>query len=660
MTRHLRNRELLISDIILLVLAAYLSYVLRLERLDLTRHWRDFEIFTLVTLLITPLVFRFTGIYSRYWPYASVNELLLLIGAISVSGLATGVVSMASVRLISAPPVPRSIPFIFLLLGLALTAGPRLAVRMLMRPQREMRVNDRALNVLVIGAGEAGSMMVRELQRNAHLNMKVAGFVDDDRKKHGVRIHGIPVLGDRHEIPQLVQEHNIGQVIIAMPTAPGKTIREIASICEQTRVQTKIMPGVYELLGGRVSVKQLRDVQIEDLLRRELVATEIAAVTELVRGRRVLITGGGGSIGSELCRQLIRCGPSDLVVLGHGENSIFDIYGELRRQKYREGDKCEGMGLSYVHTVIADIRFTDRIRSVFEEHRPEIVFHAAAHKHVPLMEANPIEAVTNNILGTRNLLDAALAVGVERFVMISSDKAVNPSSIMGVCKRAAELLVHQAARMSGKPYVAVRFGNVLGSRGSVVHTFRRQIAAGGPVTITHPDMTRYFMTIPEAVQLVLQAAVMGQGSEVFLLDMGEPVKIVDLARDLIELSGLEVGRDIDIIFTSLRPGEKLFEELFVPGERYSRTRHKKIFVAGNTDEDVKPAAFESHCLNEQIERLEDAVRRDDRLEVVELLKALVPQFQPSNPDWQSRLAAGKMLEPTSVNTPFLSAPEYQF
>ena len=316
-------------------------------------------------------------------------------------------------------------------------------------------------------------------------------------------------------------------------------MRDIVTYCEQVSVPTKTMPGLYEMLGGTVSVNQLRDVQIEDLLRREPVQTDIEAVRRLIVGKRVLVTGGGGSIGSEICRQILRFGPSDLVVLGHGENSIFDICAQLDRQLTAMTGAPGGAAqpAPRVHPVIADIRFPDRIQGVFEQHRPEIVFHAAAHKHVPLMEINPTEAISNNVLGTRNLLDAAMTTGVEGFVMISTDKAVRPKSVMGASKRVAELLVHQTACEMGKPYVAVRFGNVLGSRGSVLQTFKQQIAAGGPITITHPDMKRYFMTIPEAVQLVLQAAVLGKGGEVFMLDMGEPVKIVNLAQDLIESVG---------------------------------------------------------------------------------------------------------------------------
>lgn len=655
----IRNRQYLLIDIVLLALAAYLSYVLRLDGTNLNRHWPNFAIFTVTALVITPVIFRWTGVYSRYWRYASIDELRLLTVAMTASVIATSCISISVAKLGALQqPIPRSVPFIFLLLALAATAGPRLAVRLTANPHREKPEKTPLLNVIVMGAGDAGSMIVRELQKNTHLGMTVIGLLDDDRTKYGKYIYGVPVLGSRQMISQLATERSIGQVIIAMPTAPGKTIREIVEICEQAGVQARTIPGVFELLGGTVSVNQLRNVQIEDLLRREPVSSDSDALSELIRGKRVLITGGGGSIGSELCRQILRHGPSDLVVLGHGENSIFEIYGELRRQKYREGEQSSDIAFAFVHTVIADIRFADRVRAVFEEYRPEIVFHTAAHKHVPLMEANPGEAITNNIVGTRNLLNAALAVGVEQFVMISSDKAVNPTSIMGVTKRAAELLVHQAARISGKRYVAVRFGNVLGSRGSVIHTFRQQIAEGGPITITHPEMKRYFMTIPEAVQLVLQAAVLGKGSEVFLLDMGEPVKIVDLARDLIELSGLEVGRDIDIIHTGLRPGEKLFEELFTPGESYQRTRHEKIFVASSVNNGAEWVAMEHYwsCLDEAVDVLAEAACRNDRSELAPMLKLLVPEFQPSEIEFSLQpFPVGQVLQTTGNKVSYASA-----
>ncbi|MFO7537774.1 MAG: nucleoside-diphosphate sugar epimerase/dehydratase, partial [Chloroflexota bacterium] len=594
--KQLRNRHLFVSDILLLPLAAYLSYVLRLDRFDLTSYWQSYFLFSLVALVVTVVVFKAVGLYARYWRYASIDELLLLTGATTISVIGTSAVTAVLTWSLSLGNLyPRSIPLIFLLLGLMVTAGPRLLLRLLSR-YRHGRTHLGYVQkpVLVMGAGDAGAMIVREMRQNPHLGLKVVGLLDDDPRKHGMSIYGVLVLGGREQIPLLVPRLRVEQVIIAMPTAAGKTIREIVARCEKTAVSTKIVPGIYEILDGTVSVNQLRDIDIEDLLRREPVQTDIQAMQNTIQGKRVLVTGGGGSIGSELCRQILRCRPSELILLGHGENSIFDIYNELRRWQVAD---------TVIHPIIADVRSAERIQNVLAQVKPQIVFHAAAHKHVPLMEMNPAEAVTNNVVGTRNMLQAAQTVGVERFVMISTDKAVNPTSIMGASKRVAELLVHQAAQQTGLPYVAVRFGNVLGSRGSVVLTFKKQIAAGGPVTVTSPEMTRYFMTIPEAVQLVLQAAVLGHGGEVFVLDMGEPVKIIDLAHDIIELSGLEVGRDIDINIVGCRPGEKLYEELFVKGEVYHRTRHEKIYIAGNA------SSLVPHDLADAVDALEASAMR---------------------------------------------------
>jgi FlaA1/EpsC-like NDP-sugar epimerase len=453
----------------------------------------------------------------------------------------------------------------------------------------------------------------------------------------------------------LVHETDADLVLIAMPTAPGRQIREIVDICELAKVQTKIIPSMHDVLDHKVSIHHMRDVQIEDLLRRKPVQTDTSAVSELIRGKRVLVTGAGGSIGSELCRQVLRFEPAELVLLGHGENSIFAIQSELLQQVAARGYsslapasiEANGYGLKVdrrqayprIEAIIADIRFPNRIRAVLEKHRPDIIFHAAAHKHVPLMELNPVEAITNNVLGTRNLLEIAQSLDVERFVMVSTDKAVNPTSVMGASKRLAELLVHQAAVRSGRSYLAVRFGNVLGSRGSVVLTFKQQIAAGGPVTVTHPEMRRYFMIIPEAVQLLLQAATLGHGGEVFMLDMGEPVKILDLARDMIELSGFEVGRDIDIVFTGMRPGEKLYEELFVPGETYERTVHQKIFIACNASRFVPP------YLDEWIHAVDIAAQQNDRTGITLVLRSLAPYVRPEQ---EIQNEAEESLEPLLV------------
>ena len=629
--KQVRNRYLVVSDIVLLIAAVYLCYWLRLDNFDLSRYWPGFIFFAGLAILVTPLVFYIFGVYSRYWIYASIDEMLLLSGAVTTAAMFVGAASLAIVQLVGgASTLPRSIPFIFWPLALAFTAGPRFAIRLSAQYLRrrggsEYRSRLDLQPVLVMGAGYAGAMIVREMRNNPDLGMQVVGFLDDDPRKLSARIHGVPVLGDRRAIPGIVQQTKAQLVIIAMPTAPGKDIREIVGICEKANVKTKIIPGMYELLDGTVSVNQLRNVEIEDLLRREPVKTDIAAVRDLIVGKCILVTGGGGSIGGELCRQILRCNPSELVVLGHGENSVFEIVSELQRFMTAESRRREypaGIPDAVIHPVIADIRFPDRLHAVFEQYRPEVVFHAAAHKHVPLMEMNPTEAITNNVFGTRNLLDASLASGVGRFVMISTDKAVKPTSIMGASKRLAELLVHHAAWQAGKPYVPVRFGNVLGSRGSAVLTFKQQIAAGGPVTVTHPDMQRFFMTIPEAVQLVLQAAVLGRGGEVFMLDMGEPIRIVDLARDLIELSGLEVGRDIDIAYVGIRPGEKLYEELFIPGEDYRRTQHDKIFMIGNVN-GQGPSR-----IAQVLARLESSVQHADTAAIIESLQSVIPEFDP--------------------------------
>jgi FlaA1/EpsC-like NDP-sugar epimerase len=558
-----------------------------------------------------------------------VDELLLLSGATTLGAAISGVIGLLAAWAIPDMTLPRSIPFIFWPLALLVTGAPRFAVRLSAqyarrRPESRDVAANRPQRILVVGAGDAGAIVVREMLNNPALGMDVVGFIDDDARKRSVRIAGVPVLGNRRAIPQLVTDYDIDLVIIAIPTAPGREVRDIVTICEKADVPTKIMPGLYEMLGGTVSVNQLRNVQIEDLLRREPVQTDTEAVRLLIAGKRVLVTGGGGSIGSELCRQILRFGPSDLLVLGHGENSIFEICAQLNHQLgvSRQTPDGKSRTVPRIHPIIADIRFPDRIRAVFEQYQPEIVFHAAAHKHVPLMEGNPTEAISNNVLGTRNLLDAAVVTSVERFVMISTDKAVRPKSMMGASKRVAELLVHQTAWEIGRPYVAVRFGNVLGSRGSVLQTFKQQIAAGGPITITHPEMKRFFMTIPEAVQLVLQAAVLGKGGEVFMLDMGEPVKIVNLAEDLIELSGLEVGHDIEIVFTGVRPGEKLFEELFIPGESYRRTEHQKIFVIESAAGAILPSQ-----LNQVVARLEVAAYGNNVADLTGGLQQLLPDFR---------------------------------
>lgn len=576
-TLQVRNRYLLLVDMLTIPVAAYLAFMLRLDlrSLNLGGYTYTALVFASVALCVKIVVLLRLDAYSRYWPFASMPELDLMVRAIMVGEIITVVAAFLILRLLSLPHFPLSIPFLDLLLSGYTVVAPRFLLRWLYYHtlKRNSQVGDRPQKrVLIVGAGKAGYSTLLEINRNPELGLLPVGFVDDDPGKKGVTLGGdVRVLGAAEDIPALVKTLHVQQILIAIPTATAEEMRHIVGLCRQTPAAVLTLPGVYELISEQVQVQRFRPVNVTDLLARPPVQTDCSEVAALMAGHCVLVTGAGGSIGSELCRQIARCEPSTLVLLGHGENSIYRIHNELR-------ERFPDLAL---HPVIADVRDAGRVDQVFAEYRPEIIFHTAAHKHVPLMEVNPLEAVTNNVGGTRTLLHAAERWGVGHFVLISTDKAVAPRSIMGATKHIAELLVRAAAQRSGRAFVAVRFGNVLGSRGSVIPLFQQQIAAGGPLTITHPDVERYFMTIPEAAQLVLQAATMGQGGEVFVLDMGKPVKIIDLARDVIRLSGLQEGKDIDIVFTGLRPGEKLQEELFSAEERHTCSRHQKIFFAQN-------------------------------------------------------------------------------
>lgn len=622
----LRNRHFLLLDLISFALTPTLALLLRVERLPrVAEQLPALVSYTLLALLLRLAIFFAFGLYRRFWRYASSHELGLVLWAGFVASLATGATFLLLKTINPVFTLPRSIPVLDALLMLALVTLTRASIRLTEQWRRNRPSDQAPAKVVIVGAGHTGELVAREIQAAPQLNLTVAAFVDDDPVKQQMQIRSIPVIGGLSALSGLLQQQPIDRVIIAMPAAPGKKVREVVALCRQLGVPTQTMPGLHELLNGAVSVNRLRAVQIEDLLRRAPIHTDTYAVQELLQGKRVLVTGGGGSIGSELCRQILRCLPAQLIVVGHGENSIFEISNELARlqAEWATNARPQQPHPTAIQAEIADLRFAERVQHLFATHRPQVVFHAAAHKHVPLMELHPGEAITNNVLGTQNLLTAAQAVDVERFVMVSTDKAVNPTSVMGASKRVAELLVHQAAQQSGRAYQVVRFGNVLGSRGSVVHTFRQQIARGGPVTVTHPDMVRFFMTIPEAVQLLLQATVLGQGGEVFMLDMGEPVKVVDLARDLIALSGLEVDRDIEIVFSGIRPGEKLYEEMFTDRERYRRTEHAKVLVATNAGHFV-PA-----CLERTLTTLLAAAWANDSPAVRLGLQELVPEYQPT-------------------------------
>ncbi|MCB0046611.1 MAG: polysaccharide biosynthesis protein [Caldilineaceae bacterium] len=626
---NLRNRHMMMLDIVIFALAPVLAVMLRTDGLNsVIRYWDTLWIYIPLVILTHLAVYYYMGLYRRYWRYASVEDLIqiglaALLASIFLFGI-TALIDSLSINGVAVTPdarLPRSIPIINALLILLLTAGVRFLPRLAAQRQHG-HPNGKVRRVGIVGAGEAGITIVREIRKNPMLGMDVVCFFDDDPGKQGMEIHSVSVRGGRSLIPRVVHEAKLDLIILALPSAPGREIREIVHICQMAQVETKTIPGVYELIDGTVNVNQLRNIELNDLLRRTPVQIDNASVKDLLRGRRVLVTGGGGSIGRELCRQIIDAQPAQLTLLGHGENSIFEAQRELRQTLAARGLLAENPGDAgvYLKAVIADIRFADRIHRIFQALQPEIVFHAAAHKHVPLMEGNPVEAITNNVLGTQNVVEAAAAADVARLVMISTDKAVNPSNIMGASKRAAELVVLDAAHRLQRPYVAVRFGNVLGSRGSVVPIFQRQIQAGGPVTVTHPDIQRYFMTIPEAVQLVLQAAVLGRKGNIFVLDMGDPIRIADMAATLIQLSGYEVGRDIEIVYSGLRPGEKLYEELFIEGEEYEKTGHAKIYTA------FSAAANQPDDLHQRLREIKQAVIDADETAMYAALSNLVPEY----------------------------------
>ena len=617
------NRHLLLADILVIIAAPVAALALRVENPE------EFALFLRATLALSCLrlawylpSFYFSGLYTRYWRYASVDEIISLASACILAWAVGAVVFFALLEPFGllTQGFPRSIPVIDGALTLLGIGGLRLGVRIGSGIGPRRGKGEKKLRVLVAGAGAAGSLAVKELRGNAGLGIEPVAFVDDDKRKLGLSIHGVPVLGPLAEIAGVVREQNIDEVVVAMPSAPGRAVRGVIESCGAAGVRVRTLPGLFEILGGSAAVTAVRDVEIDDLLRRGVVTSELNTVRRLLKEKRLLVTGAGGSIGAELCRQILRCGPSELVLLELSENNLFAADADLRKM-------CRDAGIAAaIHPVVADVRDRERMDSVFRVFGPQIVYHAAAHKHVGLMEQNITEAVTNNVLGTKTIADLAVAHRLERFVLISSDKAVNPTTVMGATKRVAELLVLDAAARTGRVFVTVRFGNVLGSRGSVVPIFKRQIAAGGPVTVTSPDATRFFMTIPEAVQLVLQAGTMGEGGEVFILDMGEPVRIVDLARDLIRLSGREEGSDIAIVYSGLQPGEKLHEELFLASEKVQRSAHPKIFVSRNAR---SAPGEESSRLPDDIASLLSAAGRGNESDLRDILRRIVPESSPA-------------------------------
>jgi len=575
--RKIRVRYILLGDIFLTIISIFAAYVLRLELVSIFPTYQKSLFFMLgISVIVKPIIYYFFGMYRRIWRYASIRELVLIITSVTCASMIVSVLMISLFAFKVFVAFPRSVLAIDWLLSILLIGALRFSSRVLAENKAKALGYQKGKlpkAILIVGAGEAGVMVVRELRKNPQLNLLPVGFLDDDPEKQKNQIQGVNVIGTLSDLEHVLNVRQIDEVVIAIPSAAGSVIREVTQTCQENQVPFRTMPGIYELLDGKINVSRLREVNIDDLLRREPTQINNEAIGSSMESRTVLVTGAGGSIGRELCRQIARNNPAMLLMLGHGENSIFEALLEMKGTFPNQ----------VVLPIIADVRDAARLQGIFDKYQPDIVFHAAAHKHVPLMELNIEEAITNNVLGTYNVVRACENVDVERLVMISTDKAIRPVNIMGATKRLAEMLVLDGVKRSGQAFSVVRFGNVLGSRGSVVPRFKQQIAKGGPVTITHPDMKRYFMTIPEAVHLVLQASIMGNGGETFVLNMGEQVKILDLAEDLIRLSGLEPGKDIEIQFLGVRPGEKLSEDLWDEGYAFSPTNHPDIFKVDGED-----------------------------------------------------------------------------
>ena len=600
--------ELVLFDIIAIQLAAFLAILTRFE----------FRIHTIEPLFIDTLVhyavlntfcsiciFAAYRMYSTLWSFASIMDFFNVVKAVLISS----VFQFIGIHML-AWPIPRS--FIVLYIGwLGIAAVfPRMMIRILRGGRRIplQAIGKQAIPVMLIGAGEAGSIILQEFKNSKFVEKEIVCVIDDDPKKWGTFIHGVPVVGGRRKITQSVVRFGIQEIVLAIPTLKPHERKNIINICQQTGCKMSTLPGIYQLINCDVKVSMLRDVQIEDLLGREAVRTDLESIMSYVKDQKVMVTGGGGSIGSELCRQIADDQPKQLIIIDNYENAAYELQMELGR-KHPELD---------VIVLIVSVQNRRKIREIFEQYKPDLVFHAAAHKHVPLMEYSPCEAIKNNVFGTMNVASEANRSGVKRMVLISTDKAVRPTNIMGASKRICEMVIQTYNQRSKTEYVAVRFGNVLGSNGIVVPLFKQQIREGGPVTVTHPDIIRYFMTIPEAVSLVLQAGAYAQGGEIFILDMGEPVKILDLAENMIRLSGLVPGEDIEIKFTGLRPGEKLYEELLIDDDNKKETANKRIFIG-------QPIKIDEAEFDEKMKELEKATFSEDE-NIRQVVKKLVPEY----------------------------------
>ncbi len=607
---------LVVMDIIMIQLSSFMGLYLRFDfsfRTIPIRYLENIYRYMLYNIVITLLIFAICRLYKSVWHFASATEMVNIVVACTLSGVS----QFFGMRMLKIN-MPRSYYIIYYFTLTLMVIAVRFFYRIVraVKEQRQKYNSGNAKNIMVVGAGEAGSMIVKELQNSAYLtHQHVCCFVDDCIAIHGKYMRGVRIEGGREDIPYLAGKYRIDEIIIALPSATAQEKKGILEICNQTDCKLRILPGIYQLIKGEVSVSKLRNVEIEDLLGREPVKLDLNDVAAYVQDKVVMVTGGGGSIGSELCRQLAAYNVKQLIIFDIYENNAYEIQQELKR-KYPELDLV---------VLIGSVRNTHRIRTVFETYRPQIVYHTAAHKHVPLMEDSPNEAIKNNVFGTLKTARAAADYGAEKFVLISTDKAVNPTNIMGASKRMCEMIIQSMAKekTAGKhntDFVAVRFGNVLGSNGSVIPLFKKQIEEGGPVTVTDPEIIRYFMTIPEAVSLVLQAGGLARGGEIFVLDMGEPVKILDLAKNLIKLSGLKPNEDVKIEFTGLRPGEKLYEEMLMAEEGLEDTENELIHIG-------KPIEFDEEVFMTQLDELKKMAEGDED-SIKETVKQIVSTYQP--------------------------------
>ncbi|HWR69611.1 MAG TPA: nucleoside-diphosphate sugar epimerase/dehydratase [Dehalococcoidia bacterium] len=588
------------------IIAFFVRFPTEVAAQNLTEFW---WVIPLSVGLRVALFWMF-GLYGWVWYYMGVREVLDIAAAVSAGSVALAAVALAVTRL----AFPETLLVVDWLIVMALVSGERLSIRLWREHNARhssLVLSETKKRLLVVGAGDAAEIITREIGNRPSLGYQLVGYADDDSRKLGQTVHGVTVLGTTGDIPALVSKHNVNEIIIAIPSASGQSMRRIVEQCEQALVKFKTLPALHEIIDGQMTFSRIREVEVEDLLRREPYRPDLNGIGSYIKGSRILVTGAAGSIGSELCRQIATFDPALLIMFDIGENGLHELELEMNQQ----------LPNLKMATVIGNVRSKEKADAMMDLYHPDIIFHAAAHKHVPMMEKNADEAVLNNILGTKVWIEAADRHGVKRFVFVSTDKAVNPTSVMGATKRVAGMMVQCKSRESATKFVVVRFGNVLGSNGSVVPLFKKQIARGGPVTVTHPDMVRYFMTIGEAARLIIQAGALGDGGEVFVLDMGQPVKIMDLARDMIKLSGLKEGEDIRIEFIGIRPGEKLYEEPLTQIEGTTATRHQGIFLA-------KMEEVDKENLAQGIEELERLAWNRDVQAIKEKLKELVPSYQP--------------------------------